>query len=84
MELERKNDKASDLFACMVDMVEESKVEQYERQNWDWWYRMHATPVLRDVDPIHQVRRIVWNDWNHTYYIDEETSIPRVIKELNW
>ena len=62
VELVRESDKASVPFACMVDVVEESEEEQYERENWDWWYRMLATPVLRDVDPIHQVRRIAWND----------------------
>ena len=56
-----ESDKASVPFAGMadvVDVVEESLEEQYEKQNWEWWYRLHAIPVLRDVDPIHQVRRV--------------------------
>ena len=41
-------------FAGMADVVEESLEK--------WWYHLHATPALRDVDLIHQVRRIAWND----------------------
>ena len=84
MDIAIETDKERVPFAGMVDVVEELTEQQYESRNWEWWYRLHTTPVLRGVDPIRQVRRIAWRDWNNCYDIGEETSVPRVITERYW
>ena len=78
MELTIESGETSVLFAGMANVVKESEEEQFEKENLDWWLRMHSTPVLRDMDPIHQVRQIAWDNWIHTYHIDDETPVPRL------
>ena len=49
-------------FAGMADVIALTEEEFIEKQNMEFWYRMHTIPVMLGLDPIQQVRRIAWDD----------------------